>query len=1078
MPLLNGRGRADIVGFDGEVEHRGWTTNLVTRAGLDHLGELLIGASGGPIAWMAFGRGRPEWDAASPPADLARRALDDEVVRLPLDVRGRLRFDVATRTIRAQVTLGPGQATGQLREVGLFAGRASARQDSGVMINHLVHDVVDKDPDQSLRRILELRLPDVLDDDLATALGGLLVGEARAGRLVGIAIGTGTGPGADGGLGDEQLRREFASDEVGYDVKRAVVEVAARFDADDLVPGWPTSPAGAPEPVREIGLVVGDDITSGSVVARTSVDDHDLRRARSLAHRARLSLASSFEVSVPGLDGIVLADVSTRLGPTLLLGSVTEVARPGTVATTVVSQDPVAGTEVPELTRVDVVIVQRRTVFVPNVVGLDTDRARQALARRDLDVRDVAEHRYGVGERGEPAGVVIATGPPAGTVVERESAVALTMAAYESLPVPDVRGRSLESATAVLRRAGFLATPTVVERASSASTGSVVFQEPAPRALRSLDQPIALTLATPLFVEVPDVTGASVSDAAAAIREAGQAAVAAVGRDRGIPGLAMGSVTTVDEPGEPGTVLRQEPVGGTHAPLFGGVDLWIVEGARVPVPDLVGSSEREATRALAAVGLRLGQRATRIAPDEAGNVVGQAPEAGVRLPAASAVDVTVATKETVTVPDLTGFGPDAIVEILASRGLVLGSEDQAVAEGAPGTVGAQQPRPGRVVDAGTGVDVVYVAGVPSLVGLTAEAATRLTSGIGLDIVRVDAPGAGPPETVVAQEPAAGEPVPANGRVQVSVATAVRVEVPDVVRRDPTTATNLLTRAGLVLDLAGHEESDAVAVGQVARQEPAAGVAVDPGISVRVWVRAASDVVVPDVIGRTPGDAQVALADARLVPSFGEPIPTNAVDSGRVAATEPAAGTAVRGGAVVVVRLASAASVAVPDVRSLDPDEAARRLAAAGLGWTSEDSYARSTTFGGQGPQRVVAIQEPRPGSSVPVGSVVSGVLGTAVPKVIGMPGAKAVALLQSFELTPSMSEVVSNQAAGTVVSCAPGVGSPVLRGDKVALNVARSGLVLDDVRVRDRIITHPDDILTRGGFLDDAIIRGPGPIIR
>jgi hypothetical protein len=129
------------------------------------------------------------------------------------------------------------------------------------------------------------------------------------------------------------------------------------------------------------------------------------------------------------------------------------------------------------------------------------------------------------------------------------------------------------------------------------------------------------------------------------------------------------------------------------------------------------------------------------------------------------------------------------------------------------------------------------------------------------------------------------------------------------------------------------------------------------------------VAVPDVRGLSPADAEARLKAQGLVPSVagGAPAPAPALEF-TVQETRPAAGTTVEAGAPVTVLVHSRPdqSPQVPDVTGLPADEAARRIAAAGL--------AAETADAGPAPSRaqagVVARQGTAPGSRVARGAPV------------------------------------------------------------------------------------------------------------
>src|SRR4051794_20902327 len=113
---LSGPGRAAV--------ESGWRPNLVLWSALDLIGSLLCNRSQG-VAFLAVGSGDPAWDTKPPAPDRGRKQLTGEVHRVRLVPGETLSYERAAGRLRAHVSLGPGKATGTLREWGLVGGGAS-----------------------------------------------------------------------------------------------------------------------------------------------------------------------------------------------------------------------------------------------------------------------------------------------------------------------------------------------------------------------------------------------------------------------------------------------------------------------------------------------------------------------------------------------------------------------------------------------------------------------------------------------------------------------------------------------------------------------------------------------------------------------------------------------------------------------------------------------------------------------------------------------------------------------------------------------------------------------------------------
>jgi beta-lactam-binding protein with PASTA domain len=124
------------------------------------------------------------------------------------------------------------------------------------------------------------------------------------------------------------------------------------------------------------------------------------------------------------------------------------------------------------------------------------------------------------------------------------------------------------------------------------------------------------------------------------------------------------------------------------------------------------------------------------------------------------------------VPDLTGMTAGQAVAAITGRGLQALEGEPVIGDCAAVRVVAQQPPPGTSVTVGSTVvyQVCLPDTVPDLTGLTEQAASDLLASLRLEVLLADAED--PPGTdeqigtVARQEPAPGEPRPADGRVTI------------------------------------------------------------------------------------------------------------------------------------------------------------------------------------------------------------------------------------------------------------------------------------------------------------------------
>ncbi len=223
----------------------------------------------------------------------------------------------------------------------------------------------------------------------------------------------------------------------------------------------------------------------------------------------------------------------------------------------------------------------------------------------------------------------------------------------------------------------------------------------------------------------------------------------------------------------------------------------------VTVPDLTGMTVEEATSALEAVELELGETEMRYSEEPTDTVISQTPEPGVDVEAGTAVDVVVSKgAELFPVPDLTGMTESDAINAIRNAGFELGDIDREYNKDVDeGKIFAQSPAAGTMVKSGT------------LITITVSKGTELR------------------------------------------------KVPDVVGKSKADATSTLKSAGFAVKVT-EEFSSTVAKDLVISQSPSAGVSVEVGASVTIVVSKGEEIlIVPDVIDMTEDEAIQTLEDA-------------------------------------------------------------------------------------------------------------------------------------------------------------------------------------------------------------------------
>ncbi|MDL5154786.1 Stk1 family PASTA domain-containing Ser/Thr kinase [Actinomycetospora termitidis] len=184
-------------------------------------------------------------------------------------------------------------------------------------------------------------------------------------------------------------------------------------------------------------------------------------------------------------------------------------------------------------------------------------------------------------------------------------------------------------------------------------------------------------------------------------------------------------------------------------------------------------------------------------------------------------------------------------------GTVLGTDPVAGTEVEPQTVIAMR--------VGRGPDRVQA---PDLSGRTAEQAQQIVQGAGLTLTPVpqqkpvdDASQVG---KVLSQDPAPGALLAPGTAIQLTVGQQRQtIKVPDVTGQPVATARTTLEGVGLEVTVSGDSSGNAT----VASTSPAAGSTVAVGSTVTVTAANPDQVQVPDIVGKSRGDAISALASA-------------------------------------------------------------------------------------------------------------------------------------------------------------------------------------------------------------------------
>jgi beta-lactam-binding protein with PASTA domain/predicted Ser/Thr protein kinase len=262
----------------------------------------------------------------------------------------------------------------------------------------------------------------------------------------------------------------------------------------------------------------------------------------------------------------------------------------------------------------------------------------------------------------------------------------------------------------------------------------------------------------------------------------------------------------------------------------------------VAVPLLEGQPVQLAVAELEERGLQyeIVEEPSRDQPE--GIVFEQEPEEGARIdPETGIVKIWVSKGPPMTtVPDVRGDSRDEAVAELTEANLVAEVHDVPSPQ-PPGTVTAQDPKPGEEVEEGTSVRINVSSGpkqiaVPSVVGLPFEQANSTLQGAGFSVARTDVDSNQPEGTVIDQDPAGNTLAAKDSTVTLSVSKGPETTVvPDVTSQDQQIATETLRASGFKVKVEREDVDNEDFDGIVLSQDPPGDTEAEPGSTVTIFV---------------------------------------------------------------------------------------------------------------------------------------------------------------------------------------------------------------------------------------------------
>ncbi len=409
-------------------------------------------------------------------------------------------------------------------------------------------------------------------------------------------------------------------------------------------------------------------------------------------------------VSVPDLAGLPAQDAFFTLQELDL--KVTEVreAHDEIPAGFVIRTEPPADTELEPGSFVNVVTSLGPEEFgIPNLIGENRDVAITRIESQGFIVGTI-EYVF---TEDTDENIVIAQTPSGGTTAPPETAVDLVVSSGPSaIQIPNVSGKTADTAVLELTRAGFTNVETQEEFSLDVLAGFVIETNPATGQTVPRDATIFVIVSKgPEPVDVPDLAGMSVEQARRALGDLGL--------------LVVVSPDTVEVPissGLIGKITEQAPTTGTTVEVGSEVTVKLGVVQQVVVPDLTSMTITQAQDAATAVGLNVDLLGTTVTNDQSldGTVASQDPVATTVVDEGSFIQVTIYLYQP-DVPDFTTMTVPDAQALATSVGLgtvIQTGEIQTPDAGLVGTIASQDPAAGASVPQGTDVGVVVYVAAP------------------------------------------------------------------------------------------------------------------------------------------------------------------------------------------------------------------------------------------------------------------------------------------------------------------------------------------------------------------------------
>lgn len=261
---------------------------------------------------------------------------------------------------------------------------------------------------------------------------------------------------------------------------------------------------------------------------------------------------------------------------------------------------------------------------VPDVTGKTQSEAQAVLSAAGLRMVVAGQ----VASNDVSAGLVTSESPAAGAKVRRRTEISVYLSSGKpSVQVPSVTGTTLDAASAAISGAGLVVGGVTNQASATFPSGTVVSQDPAGGQSATQGDTVNLVVSSgQQTATVPNVIGATQSDATNSLTNLGFKVTV---------GSAFSSQTN-------GTVVSQSPSAASVVAQGSTVSITVSKGtAPVAVPNVVGSTNADATSALTQAGFVVKSSEASSTDVGAGDVISQSPAAGSKATPGSQVSIVV-----------------------------------------------------------------------------------------------------------------------------------------------------------------------------------------------------------------------------------------------------------------------------------------------------------------------------------------------------------------------------------------------------------------------------------------------------